>query len=148
MSWAPGMMGGMNARLARKTARALALTICLAAVSGSGCGREKKAGEPPIGVAWELAPDPPAMGESTFFFTLTDSTTGSPVAGATVRLEGNMNHAGMKPVFSTAREIAPGQYEAPIEFTMGGDWFVSLEATLADGRVLHRQVDVPGVRAR
>jgi len=28
---------------------------------------------------------------------------------------------------------------------MGGDWFILVRATLADGRSLEEQVDVPGV---
>ncbi|MCB0181714.1 MAG: FixH family protein, partial [Anaerolineae bacterium] len=78
---------------------------------------------------------------------LTDEA-GQPLAGAKVELEGNMSHAGMTPVFSQAKEIEPGQYEAPLEFTMGGDWFILVKVTLPDGRQLERQVDVPGVETR
>jgi hypothetical protein len=65
-----------------------------------------------------------------------------------MRLEGNMSHPGMRPVFGTAREVAPGTYEAPLELPMGGDWFLLVDATLPDGGTLHRQVDLPGVRTR
>src|SRR5690606_8088607 len=78
--------------------------------------------------------------------TRTDRTTGAPVAGAEVRLEGNMPPPGMQPILATAAEVAPGKYEAPLAFTMAGDWFILFEGTLADGRPLHRQVDVAGVR--
>jgi hypothetical protein len=64
-----------------------------------------------------------------------------------VRLEGGMSHAGMEPVFATAREVEPGRYEAPLELTMAGDWLVLVDATLRDGRALRRQLKVPGVRA-
>ena len=63
-----------------------------------------------------------------------------------MKLEGNMNHAGMTPVFADARETEPGKYEAALEFTMGGDWFVLVNVTLADGRKLSRKVDVRGVK--
>jgi len=70
---------------------------------------------------------------------------GQPIEGADVELEGNMSHAGMVPVFAAAREVAPGQYEAQLEFTMGGDWFIVVRAALPDGRSLERTFDVPGV---
>ena len=54
----------------------------------------------------------------------------------------------MKPVFADAREVEPGKYEAALELTMGGDWFVVVNGTLADGRKLKRKVDVPGVKSR
>jgi sensor domain CHASE-containing protein len=54
----------------------------------------------------------------------------------------------MRPVFASAREVSPGTYEAPLELTMGGDWFLLVDARLPDGGTLHRQVDLPGVRSR
>jgi hypothetical protein len=79
---------------------------------------------------------------------MVDGATGRPLRGAAVRLEGNMSHAGMRPVFGTAREVAPGTYEAPLELTMGGDWFLLIDAKLPEGGTLRRQVDLPGVRPR
>ena len=101
-----------------------------------------------IALAWTVTPDPPVAGPARVSITLTDSKTGEPVREAEVRLEGNMSHAGMKPVFGTAREVEPGRYEATIELTMGGDWFLLVEADLPDGRALDRQVELPGVRPR
>jgi hypothetical protein len=59
-----------------------------------------------------------------------------------------MSHAGMAPVFAQATEAEPGHYEAPIEFTMGGDWFILVKATLPDGRQLERQMELPAVISR
>jgi len=58
-----------------------------------------------------------------------------------------MSHPGMSPVFAQANEIAPGNYSAPINFNMGGDWVVLLHIKLADGRKIERQVDVKGVQS-
>jgi hypothetical protein len=68
-----------------------------------------------------------------------------PIVGARVELEGNMSHAGMVPVFAQATEIEPGLYQADLEFTMGGDWFILVRADLPDGRSMERQMDVPAV---
>ena len=119
----------------------------LLAISMLGCQRAGS-GDAAFSVRWTLTPDPPRVGPATFSLTLTDSTTGRPASGARVQLEGNMTHPGMQPVFSAAREIAPGRYEAPLALSMGGDWFVLIDATFPDGRRLHRQVSVPGVRER
>lgn len=96
---------------------------------------------------WEIAPDPPGVGMATINITLTDST-GQLLTGAEVKLEGNMTHPGMQPVFASAEEVAPGWYSAVIEFTMGGDWFISVKSTLADERVVERQINIPGVQSQ
>jgi len=115
-------------------------------LAGCGPGGDSASG---IVLDWQLRPDPPAVGIAVFSFTLTDTTEGGgPVQGAEIRVEGNMSHAGMKPVLADAREEAPGRYRADLELTMGGDWFLLIEAQLPDGRTLSRQVDVPGVRSR
>ncbi|MGD8399068.1 MAG: FixH family protein [Anaerolineae bacterium] len=99
---------------------------------------------PDVDVALTIEPSPPRVGLATVTVALADAT-GAPITGADVELEGNMSHAGMVPVFGDAREVAPGRYEADLEFTMGGDWFILVRATLPDGRSLERQVDVPAV---
>ncbi len=62
-----------------------------------------------------------------------------------VAIEGNMNHAGMKPSFAELTERGAGVYDGDLEFTMGGDWFILVTATLPDGSQLERKVDVKGV---
>ncbi|MCB0210307.1 MAG: FixH family protein [Anaerolineae bacterium] len=123
----------------------LLITILLFTVMGLvGCGRGQTSDINAIGIDLSVSPDPPAVGPATLVLTLTDEQ-GQPISGAELELEGNMSHAGMTPVFSQAQEVEPGRYEAPLEFTMGGDWFVLVKATLPDGRALERQIDVPGV---
>lgn len=114
----------------------------------AGCQRTGVAdGAKDVTVDVRFRPDPPAVGPATATVELTGKD-GKPIPNATVKLEGNMNHAGMKPVFADAKETKPGHYEGPLELTMGGDWFVLVNATLPDGRTLSRKVDVPGVRSR
>lgn len=122
----------------------LVLLTLVAAGLSSGCRppEERAAG---LVVTHTFAPAPPRVGEATMTFTLAD-TTGRPVTGAAVALEGTMTHAGMQPVFSSATEVSPGRYTAPLTFTMSGDWIVLLEAALPDGRTLRQQVAIPGVQ--
>lgn len=74
-------------------------------------------------------------------------TSAKPINGARISLEGNMSHPGMRPVFSEAREVEPGRYEATLEFTMRGAWVILFHITLPDGRKLQRQIDVKGVQS-
>jgi hypothetical protein len=99
-----------------------------------------------ITVEYEITPQPPRVGPAIVTLKLSDAE-GKPVRGAQVKLEGNMSHPGMRPVFGEAKEAEPGCYEGPLEFTMGGDWFLLLHLTLNDGSKLERQLDVKAVRA-
>jgi hypothetical protein len=123
----------------------LALAACLAP---AGCRPPQGDSTPEVALDWAVTPDPPVTGPASVRLTLTDRATGQPVQGAEVQLEGNMSHAGMKPVFGTARETEPGRYEASLDLNMGGDWFILVDARLRDGRSLQRQVDLPDVRSR
>ena len=110
----------------------------------SGC-RNPVERQPDIAFEYKIAPDPPKTGPASFTLKLADSA-GNPVNGARISLEGNMSHAGMRPVFSEAREVESGRYEATLDFTMRGDWIILLNITLPDGRKLQKQIDVKGVQ--
>ncbi|MDQ7031034.1 MAG: FixH family protein [Ardenticatenia bacterium] len=100
------------------------------------------------GITVVVEPMPPRTGEpTTVTITLRDAE-GAPVSGMTLEIEGNMNHAGMKPVIVQAEEVEPGRYVATLTFTMGGDWFIAVRGTWPDGRPFEHTVDVPGVRAK
>ena len=101
---------------------------------------------PDVSVDLTVSPDPPQVGPATVTVTLSDAD-GAPIGGAEMKLEGTMTHAGMVPVFADTTEIEPGQYEAMLEFTMGGDWIIIVRATLPDGRSLEREIDVRGVKS-
>ncbi len=83
----------------------------------------------------ELTADPnePTIGPARWRVTLTD-TAGAPVEGASVALRGDMTHAGMAPVEAAATEQGDGVYLANFEWTMAGDWIVTVTAGLPDGR--------------
>ncbi len=90
-----------------------------------------------------VMPDtPPVMGETTLGVRLT-TRDGAPVTGAAVEVRGDMAHAGMIPVIGAAEpaEVA-GEYAAPFEWTMAGDWIVTVTATLADGQVVTEEFQV------
>ena len=124
----------------------LAGALCggLLAMGVMGCGGSTT-GDEAVRVDWTLDPDPPRVGPATFTLTLSDST-GAPITGADVAVEGNMAHAGMRPVFADATEADSGRYVAPIEFTMAGDWFMTVDAALPNGDAVERTIPVRGVQ--
>lgn len=97
-----------------------------------------------IQMEWEINPDPPTIGKATLSITLRDSTN-QLLTDANINVEGNMSHPGMQPVIAETEEIEPGVYAAPIEFTMGGDWYFIIESTLPDDRTFERQINITGV---
>lgn len=121
------------------------LTVFIAGCTSSTPTSENAVEDVKVDLA--IKPDPPKVGDAEAVVTLKDKD-GKPIRGATVKLEGNMNHAGMQPVFADAREIDAGQYQATLKFTMGGDWFILITGSLPDGRKLNRKIDVPGVKSR
>jgi hypothetical protein len=130
------------------SARTLAPALLLLAAGLIGCQRDKVPSSlEGVNVDVQFAPQPPKVGPAKVTIKLAGPGS-KPLEGAAIKLEGNMNHAGMKPVFADATEIKPGSYEATLELTMGGDWFVLVDVALADGRRLRQKVDLPGVKSR
>jgi hypothetical protein len=117
----------------------LALLLSLAFV---GCGRisQQEDTAPEVSMALSVEPEPLAVGPSHLIITLTDAN-GNPVDGAKLQIKGDMSHAGMVPVLAEVEGSSAGRYEAPFEWTMGGDWIVSVTAQLPDGRTTVRRFD-------
>lgn len=122
-----------------------ALTSLCAAAALVACGAGGGDAAPDVDVQLRFDP-PPRVGETTCTLTLSGSD-GAPLDGAAIEVEGNMNHAGMVPVFRTLESSGDGAYASGFEFTMGGDWYVVVRGELADGRALERVFDVPAVPA-
>lgn len=92
----------------------------------------------------EVSPQPPRVGQLTITLRVADAF-GKPATGVRIKLEGNMSHAGMTPVFAGANETEPGRYSATMELSMAGDWYFVVHMTLPDGRKLERQFEIKGV---
>lgn len=72
-------------------------------------------------------------------------SSGNPVTGALVSVEGNMNHAGMVPVTTEGVRdeddgTADGRYTLPFGFTMLGDWILTVRVEQEDGTVITRDI--------
>ena len=88
-----------------------------------------------------VEPEQPTVGPAHLIFTLND-TSGRPINDATLKIEGNMTHAGMVPVQAEVSAGETGRYVVPFEWTMGGDWMVTVDITLADGQEYSRQFPI------
>lgn len=94
-----------------------------------------------------MQPQPPVVGTAHVAVRLHDAA-GRPLAATAVALEANMTHPGMRPSLATARLQLPDRWLADLELPMAGDWVVTVEARLADGQTVRREVPLPGVASR
>ena len=120
----------------------LIVALCACFVIAQACRQQSKS--PDLTFAHEISPQPPRVGKVTITLNIKD-TSGAPVSGARLNLEGNMSHAGMVPVFSDARETGPGRYQSSMELSMAGDWNITVNVTLSDGRKLDHEFEIKGV---
>jgi YtkA-like len=129
----------------RRRFKTFGVAVLCAGLFFGGC-QSRPEPQSDIVIEHEIIPDPPTVGRSTVTLRVKDAS-GRPLSGARVDIEANMSHAGMRPVFSEAKESAPGLYWSDFEFTMGGDWVVTVRLTLPDGRKVEREFDVKGVKS-
>jgi hypothetical protein len=122
----------------------LALGVLGATLFAAGC-RKTAAADQDIDLTWTLSPAPPAVGPATLTVTLQRSS-GEPLAGAAVQLEGHMTHPGMAPVLADGSERAPGVYDLPFTFTMQGDWALLVSVVTPWDARIERRIDVANVR--
>ena len=75
------------------------------------------------------------VGETTLVVAVSDEK-GKPIANpGTLRVRGDMNHAGMAPVLAESGSASDGEFSLPFEWTMSGSWIVEASLTLPDGTV-------------
>ena len=121
----------------------LLLALAVAVLLGSGCRREGQ--EPPSSgaqISMTAIPFPAAIGPSRLVIQIKDGN-GEPITDAALAVKGDMTHAGMVPVLAEIEGAdEDGVYNVPFEWTMAGDWVVTVEARLSDGSRLKQRFDV------
>lgn len=93
-----------------------------------------------VNITYEPDRNPAVLGEATVAVTLTNAN-GQPITDAVVDVVGDMTHAGMMPIFSKGTHSENGQYTVPLEWTMAGDWILTVTVTLSDGSKHDQQFD-------
>jgi hypothetical protein len=124
---------------------ALLIFACLAAVNLTAC-RKSAGPNQDVSVHLKIVPQPVRRGNATVMIQLADRS-GMPISHAQIKVEGDMSHPGMAPVFGEANETTPGNYQTHLDFNMPGDWVVLLHVHLENGRKIERQIDVRGVES-
>ncbi|MEJ2752568.1 MAG: FixH family protein [Candidatus Promineifilaceae bacterium] len=118
------------------------LALVMLVMIGSGCARESRTeSSQNAQISMTAIPFPAAVGESRLVIQVTD-LAGQPVSDAALSIKGDMTHAGMAPVLAEVRGgDDEGYYEIPFEWTMAGDWVVTVEAILSDGAHVKERFD-------
>ena len=121
----------------------LLMGFALFLIFGSGCARvSQQAESADIEITMTAIPFPPHIGDSRLVIQVADEM-GSPIDDAHLAIMGNMTHAGMVPVLA---EIdgggEAGVYTIPFEWTMAGDWVVTVDIQLADGTKAQKRFDM------
>ena len=123
--------------------RSLLIALCACFVFVQAC-RQQQDKTSDLTFAHEISPQPPRVGNVTITLNV-KQTSGAPVAGGHLALEGNMSHAGMVPVFAEAKELEPGHYQSVLDLSMAGDWNITVHVTLSDNRKLDHEFEIKGV---
>jgi hypothetical protein len=118
------------------------LATAVALLLGSGCGRESRnAASSNAQIDLTAIPFPAAVGQSRLVIHVTN-LAGQPVSDASLSIKGDMTHAGMVPVLTEVQGgDDDGYYNVPFEWTMAGDWVVTVEVTLNDGTRTRERFD-------
>ena len=117
----------------------LGLTVALVA-----CGGRNSASQSDHNYDIQIEVGSMDVGTTDLMVTVKDEN-GDPVNDATVNIKGDMSHAGMQPVLGESASGNNGMYMIPYEWTMAGDWFVTVDVMLADGSTISERVDFAGI---
>jgi hypothetical protein len=118
--------------------------LILLLVAVGGCGRSQSAvteTKDDYQVTFATDPAPPDQGAGTVVVIIKDKQ-GHPVDAVSVSIEANMSHAGMIPESAAATDGANGEYRLPLNWSMGGAWYVDVKITLRNGEVVRRRFPV------
>ena len=110
-----------------------------------GCRQTTEATAENVNIEVALDTEMAMVGDATLLVTVT-TDDGTAVNDATVAVTGDMTHAGMVPVIpEPVSEAEEGVYSIPFEFTMGGDWIITVDVTLANGDTASTTYEIDGV---
>ena len=118
----------------------ITLLLAILAIFAVACRPGQGAGGEASGVNINAVVEETLVGETILTVNLLNAN-GVAINDATVSIKGDMNHAGMVPVLREATGGTGGDYMIPFEWTMAGDWIVTVTAELADGSTASRDFD-------
>lgn len=119
--------------------RLVFILVLATALTGCRQSGQSSTPNPAVNIALEAATT--TVGKTELMITLTD-TSGEPVDAQEVEVRGDMTHAGMMPVLADGDKAKTGVYVVPFEWTMSGDWVITVTATLTDGTRAEQRFDL------
>lgn len=111
------------------------LPTCLAIVLLVVAGCRQQQPVAPADIQLELKASDTVVGETTLMLIVMDSDSKPLSNPGTLSVRGDMNHAGMVPVFAEAEAAIDGVFSLPFEWTMAGSWLVEASLKLPSGDV-------------
>lgn len=133
-----------NALRSPRGAFCLLGVLALVLVIGAGCGRSQAAAtetKDDYQVTFATDPAPPDQGAGVVVVKIKDHQ-GHGVQASRVSIEANMAHAGMTPERADSTIGANGEYRLPLNWSMGGAWYVDVKITLPGGQEVRRRFPV------
>ncbi|MGE3269904.1 MAG: FixH family protein [Chloroflexota bacterium] len=123
----------------------LIAALCLLVVALTAC-RSGGTSSSDVRFAVNVTPSPPVANMPAQVQVDLTNASGAPITDATVKIRGDMSHAGMQPVEAAATHEQGGRYVAKaFPFTMAGDWILTVEAALPNGTKAEHKLDLKGV---
>lgn len=120
--------------------RIIFLILCLVLVAA--CRQESTpAAEADLTIDLRVLPTDARVGEAEFLINISDAD-GRAVSPERVDVRGDMDHAGMQPVLRDDVQGSNGRYRLSFEWTMAGDWTVTVKLSFDDDSVLEETFDV------
>ncbi len=119
------------------------ITFSMGILLLTACGREsQQASQNKAQIDLTTEPSPPMMGQSELVIEIQDKD-GKAINDAFLEIKGDMSHAGMAPVLAEVNGGGEnGRYQVPFQWTMGGNWIITVTATLPDGSTAEEQFDL------
>lgn len=124
-----------------RTVAARLIACSLLVLLSTSCTRRSAANGPAGDLQIRIESESHSVGLSPLSIHVTDESD-EPVTGANVTVRGDMSHAGMVPVLAEAVETDPGIYRAEFEWTMAGDWIVTVMVDRPGQEALEQQFDL------
>ncbi len=117
-------------RSRRKTYISMACSVLLTQAFLVACFKNSPAQDPIPSVQISFNPQRPVVGVSTVKLILPEQIE---LAEQTIRIEANMTHPGMTPTFAILQpQESKLTFSGPIEFSMAGDWVLSIDLKMKD----------------
>ena len=119
----------------------LLLTMCMILLAG--CRESQKATPTPSIRDMEISVNADSLVIGDTSLSISVMAGDNPVVVDKLEVRGDMDHPGMVPITREINGQDDGEYTVPFEWTMAGDWYVEVDATLPNGEQFLQRFEFP-----